>query len=112
MGTFLALEAGGSGKPADGAAPRGISFPHTRVGFGFDTRIIDIIFFTEAIFRAAIKPTVIPWFMSKLRVLRAFRWVLGLYPAMSILTPFLPQIAPPFQFVLLLVASRDQLGHF
>jgi hypothetical protein len=70
MGTFLALEAGGSDKPADGAAPRGISFSHTRVGFGFDTRIIGIILFTEAIFRAAIQPTVIPWFMSKLGALR------------------------------------------
>jgi hypothetical protein len=103
MGTFLALGAGGSGKPADGAAPRGISFPHSRVGFGLDTRIIGIIFFTEAVFRAAIQPTVIPWFMSKLGALRAFRWVLALYPAMYILTPFLPQVASPFQFVLLLL---------
>jgi hypothetical protein len=103
MGTFLALGPGGSGKPAGGAAPRGISFPYSRVGFGFDTRIIGIIFFTEAVFRAAIQPTLIPWFMSKLGALRAFRWVLALYPAMYILTPFLPQVASPFQFVLLLL---------
>lgn len=103
MGTFLALESGGSDKPADGATPRGISFPHSRVGFGFDTRMIGIIFFTEAIFRVAIQPTVIPWFISKLGALRAFRWVLGLYPAMYILTPFLPKIPSPFQFVLLLL---------
>ncbi|KAK4154548.1 protein zinc induced facilitator-LIKE 1 [Chaetomidium leptoderma] len=77
-GTFLALESGGnSDKPADGAAPRGIS--------------------------VAIQPTVIPWFISKFGALRAFRWVLGLYPAMYILTPFLPKIPSPFQFVLLLL---------
>lgn len=105
MGTFLALESGGSDKPqaADGATPRGISFPHSRSGFGFDTRMIGIIFLTEAIFRAVIQPTVIPWFISKLGALRAFRWVLGLYPAMYILTPFFPKIASPLQFVLLLL---------
>jgi hypothetical protein len=102
-GTFLALESGSSDKPVDGAASRGISFPHSRVGFGFDTRMIGIIFFTEAIFRAAIQPTVIPWFISSLGALRAFRWVLGLYPAMYILTPFLPQLPAPSRLVLLLL---------
>ncbi|KAL2022193.1 hypothetical protein VTK56DRAFT_6022 [Thermocarpiscus australiensis] len=102
MGTFLALEPAASDKPANGPTPRGVSFPHSRGGFGFDTRVIGIIFLTEAIFRAAIQPTVIPWFIQKLGVLRAFRWVLGLYPAMYIFTPFLPKIPEPFQFVFLL----------
>ncbi|KAK4124761.1 MFS general substrate transporter [Parathielavia appendiculata] len=108
MGTFLALDSGGNGgdnkSTADGAATRAnISFPHSSVGFGFDTRTIGIIFLTEANSRAAIQPTAIPWFISKLGALRAFRWVLGLYPATYIVTPFIPKIPSPFHFVLLLL---------
>jgi hypothetical protein len=102
MGTFLALPESAVGvKPAEEAASRSISFPHPRGGFGFDQRVIGIVFLTEAIFRAAIQPTAIPWFISKLGELRAFRWVLGLYPAMYILTPFLPRIPSPLRFILL-----------
>jgi hypothetical protein len=106
MGTFLALpESAGSDKPAGGAAPRGISFPHASGGFGFDTNVIGVIFLTEAIFRAAIQPMAIPWLISKLGELRAFRWVLGLYPATYILTPFLPRVPSPFQVIFLLLDS-------
>ncbi|EAQ85349.1 hypothetical protein CHGG_09363 [Chaetomium globosum CBS 148.51] len=60
MGTFLALESGDTKKPADEAAPRGMLVPRSRGGFGFDTRMIGIIFLAEAIFRVAIQPTAIP----------------------------------------------------
>ncbi|KAL2263942.1 hypothetical protein VTK26DRAFT_4129 [Humicola hyalothermophila] len=103
MGTFLALGSEGSDETADGAASRDVQLPRSRVGFGFDTRTIGIIFLTEAIFRSAIQPTAIPWFISKLGALRAFRWVVGLYPAMYILTPFIPKIPSPFPLVLLLL---------
>ncbi|KAH6620742.1 major facilitator superfamily domain-containing protein [Chaetomium sp. MPI-SDFR-AT-0129] len=110
--TFLALDANdpNDNEPAAGAGatppttPRGIPLlPHSQRGFGFDTRMIGIIFLTEAIFRVLIQPTAIPWFISKLGALRAFRWVLGLYPAMYIFTPFLPMLPSPFGVVLLLL---------
>ncbi|KAK3305581.1 major facilitator superfamily domain-containing protein [Chaetomium strumarium] len=92
-GTFLSLEA-----PSVG----GLSFPHTRGGFGFSTRTIGIIFLTKAIFRVIIQPTFIPWFISKLGALRAFRCVLGLYPAMYLATPFLPNLPSPLGLMALL----------
>jgi hypothetical protein len=104
MGTFLALEAAHSPNDngTDGAKRDGMSFPLASGGFGFDTRVISIIFLTEAIFRTAIQPTLIPWLISKLGPLGAFRCVLGLYPAMYLLTPFLPSLSSPWKFVALL----------
>ncbi|KAK4140773.1 protein zinc induced facilitator-LIKE 1 [Dichotomopilus funicola] len=109
--TFLALDANdpNDNEPASGAGaattttPRGTPLPHSQRGFGFDTRMIGIIFLTEAIFRVLIQPTAIPWFVSKLGALRPFHWVLELYPAMYIFTPFLPQLPSPFGVVLLLL---------
>ena len=105
MGTFLALEpahSSNNGNGNDGTKRDGISFPLASGGFGFDTRVIGIIFLTEAIFRTAIQPTLIPWLISKLGSMGAFRCVLGLYPAMYLLTPFLPSLSSPWQFVALL----------
>ncbi|KAL2131704.1 hypothetical protein VTI74DRAFT_4723 [Chaetomium olivicolor] len=92
MGTFLALRPPSSGHSND---RRSLSFPHANGGFGFDTRTIGIIFLTEAIFRAAIQPTFIPWLITRLGSLGAYRWVLGLYPATYLLTPFLPRLPSP-----------------
>ncbi|KAK3941652.1 protein zinc induced facilitator-LIKE 1 [Diplogelasinospora grovesii] len=81
MGTFLALE------ESDNS-----SFPKATGGFGFNTQKIGMIFLTEAIFRVTIQATLIPFVISRLGALRTFRWVLGLYPAMYLLTPFLPAL--------------------
>lgn len=102
MGTFLSLAPSSSDKSSTGTTGQHASFPHTSGGFGLDSRAIGIILLTEAIFRVAIQPTLIPWFISKLGALKAFRVVLGLYPAMYLLTPFLPSLPTPLGLVALL----------
>ncbi|AEO67664.1 uncharacterized protein THITE_52978 [Thermothielavioides terrestris NRRL 8126] len=103
MGTFLSLApASGGDDQGSRASRRSAFFPHANGGFGFDTRTIGIIFLTEAVFRALIQPTFIPWLISKLGALSAFRTVLGLYPAMYLLTPFLPSLPSPLGLVALL----------
>ena len=75
-------------------------------GFGLSTPTIAAIFFTEAIFRAVIQPTFIPWFVSRMGgALHAYRVVLGVYPALYILTPFLPGIRPRWAGMVLLVVE-------
>jgi hypothetical protein len=103
MGTFLALESTDEIDAVDETLRGHASFPYSKAGFGLDTRLIGIIFLTEAVFRTAIQPAAIPWFISKHGPLGAFRWVLGVYPAMYLLTPFLPQISSPFHIALLLL---------
>lgn len=104
-GTFLSLgpPASHDGSNTVGTRSQTPPFPHANRGFGLDTRSIGTIFLTEAIFRVAIQPTAIPWFISKLGTLRAFRCVLGLYPATYLATPFLPTLPPPVGLVVLLL---------
>ncbi|KAG7290518.1 hypothetical protein NEMBOFW57_000521 [Staphylotrichum longicolle] len=105
-GTFLSLGPPPShpdGPISAGTASQTPPFPHTNRGFGLDTRSIGTIFLTEAIFRVAIQPTAIPWFISKLGTLRAFRCVLGLYPATYLATPFLPTLPRPVGLAVLLL---------
>lgn len=91
-GTFLSLAPPSSQDNNARSAVRSLSFPQSNGGFSLDTRAIGIIFLTEAIFRVVIQPTFIPWFIAKLGALAAFRCVLGLYPAMYLATPFLPNL--------------------
>lgn len=110
-GTFLALGSPPSSHKAGARIPNqnltltssSSSSLHTNAGFGLDTRTIGIIFLTEAIFRVAIQPTLIPWFVSKLGALAAFRCVLGLYPALYLATPFLPNLPSPLGLGVLLL---------
>lgn len=103
MGTFLSLGPPSSQVTSARSAVRILSFPQTNSGFNLDTRTIGIIFLTEAIFRVAIQPTFIPWLIAKLGTLTAFRCVLGLYPAMYLATPFLPNLPTPLGIGVLLL---------
>ncbi len=87
--TFLSL---GGDSPSPSPAPR---FLHTTQGFALPPRTISFLLLTEALFRAAIQPTIIPGFIARQGgALPAFRLVLAVYPLTYLFTPFLPALSP------------------
>lgn len=57
-----------------------------------------------------IQPAATPWFISKLGARRALRCVFLVYPAMYILTPFIPRVTPPHELNLLLLDMVIKMG--
>ena len=110
MTTLLALGPVGSGTSVGEPAPRGVPFPHVRTGFGYSSIDIGAVFFMEAFLRMLIQPAAIHWFISKLGARRALRCVFLLYPAMYILTPFIPRVTLPHELNLLLLDMGIKMG--
>ncbi|KAK3291291.1 major facilitator superfamily domain-containing protein [Chaetomium fimeti] len=90
MVAFLAL--GSVAERADEPGPRSMSSPQATTEFCLTPPMIGLVLCMEAMFRVFIHPDGILSVVSTLGARRAFRLVLGLYPAMYIFTPFLPRL--------------------
>ncbi|KAK0625867.1 major facilitator superfamily domain-containing protein [Immersiella caudata] len=67
----------------------------TAQGFGFSTQQIGLVFLSETAFRVAVQFATVSVVIDRLGVLRAYQWVLALYPLAYLLTPFLPNLRLP-----------------
>ncbi|KAK3347043.1 major facilitator superfamily domain-containing protein [Lasiosphaeria hispida] len=100
MGSFLALA---PSQDQHGDSVHGPGFLlEAKGGFGFNTQKIGVIFLTEAIFRVMIQGAVVPFLITRLGALKAYRWALGIYPAMYLVTPFFPGLPSSWKLVALL----------
>jgi len=96
MATFLALPS----TSKDPVAPNG--FPGASRGFGLSTQHIALVFLTETAFRVAVQFAVVSVVIDRVGALKSYRWVLGIYPATYLLTPFLPNLPSGWQMGVLL----------
>ena len=74
----------------------------TSGGFGYSNKKVGMILLSQAIVGLIAQATIVPYFIDKVGSLKAYRLILGAYPAMYIFTPFLPKL--PHTLSLVLVA--------
>lgn len=68
-------------------------------GFGFGNQKVGMILLSQAIIGIVTQVTLVPFFIDRMGSLKAYRIVLGIYPATYIFTPFLPNFVPPLSLV-------------
>lgn len=68
-------------------------------GFGYSNQKVGIILLSQAIVSLAAYGTFISSFIGKVGPLMAYRVVLGIYPAMYIFTPLLPNLPPALSLI-------------
>ena len=87
--TFLAAPP----TPSDShSSPREIL--QTPGGFGYSNQKVGVILLSQAVVALVTQATLVPFFIDKVGPLKAYRIVLGIYPAMYIFTPLLPKLPP------------------
>ena len=87
--TFLAAP---STPPDSRPTPGGLL--QTPGGFGYSNQEVGVILLSQAIVALVTQATLVPFFIDRVGPLRAYRIVLGIYPAMYIFTPLLPKLPP------------------
>ena len=97
MPTFLAAPA----TPSD-PQPTRRNLLETTGGFGYGNQKVGMILLSQAIVGLITQATIVPYFIDMVGSLKAYRLVLGAYPAMYIFTPILPKL--PHTMSLVLVA--------
>lgn len=75
----------------------------TTGGFNYNEQKIGFILLSQAAVGLVFQATLIPLFLDNIGALKAYRIVLGIYPAMYIFTPILPTLTPALSLVSVLL---------
>lgn len=72
-------------------------------GFGYGNQKVGVILLTQAIVALVTQATLVPFFIDRVGTIRAYRIVLGIYPAMYIFTPLLPKLISPVSLIFMVL---------